>query len=420
MPQPTEWISLCFRSARPPYGDHSIAARRVKIPANGPCDWRADAVENAARLGLTIVVSAGNDGDIATQYPGYNSSSYPRIGSLRDYCRRYDELTSPLSKRADSRRQRLPTLFGNGPLPSSPLTAPLKDVSKLQDNGRACSPLTNGSLSGSIALIERGDCALHLKVLYAQRAGASGSSFTRDANIQGVFKMDTLQETGIPAVLVGNTSGTTLKNYAANTPNGNVTLDPAIYETADERVRYDRVLLLSRPLDPRKRHQAGIGRGRYRPVLATQKFDPNGDMYDPSGYTTAQGTSFAAPFVAGAAALVKQRNPQWNAAQIKSAVVNTATAVIQDYDQNGNRIQASVLDIGAGKLNADAAVPYECNDRARNSLLRSVHIYSAVTNFANPQFFQQFRVAYPAGARELRAADASHTRPQEHRSSCGW
>ena len=53
----------------------------------------------------------------------------------------------------------------------------------------------------------------------------------QSANIQGVFKMDTLQETGIPAVLVGNASGTTLKNYAADTPNGNVTLDPAIYET---------------------------------------------------------------------------------------------------------------------------------------------------------------------------------------------
>jgi subtilisin family serine protease len=41
--------------------------------------------------------------------------------------------------------------------------------------------------------------------------------------------------------------------------------------------------------------------------MATQKYDPNGDMYDPSGYTAAQGTSFAAPMVAGVAAMVKQQ-----------------------------------------------------------------------------------------------------------------
>ena len=36
---------------------------------------------------------------------------------------------------------------------------------------------------------------------------------------------------------------------------------------------------------------------------ATQKLDPNGDMYDASGYTAIQGTSFSVPFAAGAAAM---------------------------------------------------------------------------------------------------------------------
>ena len=77
--------------------------------------------------------------------------------------------------------------------------------------------------------------------------------------------------------------------------------------------------------------------------MATQRFDPNGEMYDPTGYTVAQGTSFAGPMVAGAAALVKQRNPQWTSAQIKSALVNTATMVIGDFDSNNSPVQASVL-----------------------------------------------------------------------------
>jgi minor extracellular serine protease Vpr len=320
------------------------------------CDWRADAVENAARLGLTVVVSAGNDGDFATQYPGYNSIQTPgsapsaiTVGATTNSHFLFQSVQM-------SGANKIPALFGNGPLPRSALTAPLKDVSKLQNNGRACSPLANGSLSGSIALIERGDCTLHLKVLYAQRAGAMGAIIYQGANIQGVFKMDTLQETGIPAVLVGNTSGVALKNFAAGTPNGNVTLDASFYETQTND--YDTVAFFS-SRGPSIRESAikpelvAVGTDLY---VATQNFDSNGDMYDPGGYTNVQGTSFAAAFAAGAAALVKQRNPQWNAAQIKSALVNTATSVISDYDQNGNRIQASVLDIGAGKLNAANAV----------------------------------------------------------------
>jgi minor extracellular serine protease Vpr len=102
---------------------------------------------------------------------------------------------------------------------------------------------------------------------------------------------------------------------------------------------------------------------------ATQRMDPNGELYDPSGYASVQGTSFAAPFVAGTAAMVKQRNPSWRPAQIKSAVVNTANSQVDDYDDNGNRITPSILDIGAGKLDA------------RNALLTNVTVEPATLSF---------------------------------------
>jgi uncharacterized protein (TIGR03437 family) len=90
--------------------------------------------------------------------------------------------------------------------------------------------------------------------------------------------------------------------------------------------------------------------------VATQKYDPNGDMYDASGYTAVQGTSFSTPLVAGAAALVKQRNPGFTPAQIKSAVVNTANETVNDYDASNNLIKARITGMGAGKLDAAAAV----------------------------------------------------------------
>ncbi|HYP08393.1 MAG TPA: S8 family serine peptidase [Bryobacteraceae bacterium] len=315
------------------------------------CDWRAEAVEYAAQLGLTVVVSAGNNGDIATKYPGYSSIGSPgtapsaiTVGSTTNRHIWYQSIRSGAA--------RYNALFGDGPRPAEPLTAPVRDVSTLQNDGFACTPLTNGSLNGAIALIQRGECSLISKIQHAQRAGAVAAIIYQGAGIEGVFRMRDLEETGIPALLVGNRDGTALKAR-----NGQpVTLDPALREV--DTNEFDTIAFFS-SRGPSIRENAikpevvAVGTDLY---LATQKFDPNGDMYDPTGFTAAQGSSFAAPMVAGAAALVKQRNPQWTAAQLKSAVVNTADLRIQDYDENGRLIDASVLDIGAGKLDAAAAV----------------------------------------------------------------
>ncbi len=89
----------------------------------------------------------------------------------------------------------------------------------------------------------------------------------------------------------------------------------------------------------------------------TQSYDPNGNLYDPNGYTAVNGTSFASAIVAGVVAMVKQKNPNLAPAYLKSAVINTANnTAISDFDSNGRQIQASVMDQGAGKLDAAAAV----------------------------------------------------------------
>ena len=80
-------------------------------------------------------------------------------------------------------------------------------------------------------------------------------------------------------------------------------------------------------------------------------YDPNSDMYDPTGYSAFQGSSYAAPLVAGTVALVKQNHSAWTPAQLKSAVVNTAT---QDVTDGG--VTARVNAVGAGKLNVGDAV----------------------------------------------------------------
>ena len=311
------------------------------------CDLFSDAVETASRK-MTVVVSAGNDGDLGLYLPTLNSIQSPgtapsaiTVGATTNSHILY------ASVRAN--QQRYDALFGDGPRLLRPLTAPLRDVAKLGDNGKACAPLGNGTLAGSIALIQRGDCGLAAKVGFAQNAGAVGVVFYQSAGSNFVFAPAGLSGTGIPAALVGFDAGSALKSVA------NVTLDTALVE---QNAEYDTVAYFS-SLGPSigenaiKPEVVAVGTDLY---MATQSFDPNGDMFDPSGYTAAQGTSFSAPMVAGAVALAKQRYPNATPVQLKSLVVNTASDVIQDYASDGTLIPASVTAVGAGKLNAGDAV----------------------------------------------------------------
>lgn len=67
----------------------------------------------------------------------------------------------------------------------------------------------------------------------------------------------------------------------------------------------------------------------------------------PGGYLSLQGTSMAAPHVAGACALIKQAHPEWTPDQIKAALMNTAKPLVKNgkpyrtYEQGAGRIQVN-------------------------------------------------------------------------------
>ncbi|WP_413466623.1 S8 family serine peptidase [Mesobacillus subterraneus] len=74
----------------------------------------------------------------------------------------------------------------------------------------------------------------------------------------------------------------------------------------------------------------------------------------PGGYLPLQGTSMAAPHVAGAAALIKQAHPDWSPAEIKSAIMNTAKDIT---DRTGKRYRT--FEQGAGRIQLEAAINTE-------------------------------------------------------------
>jgi uncharacterized protein (TIGR03437 family) len=352
-------------------------------PAGVPCDPVAWAYEAAAKSGLVIAVAVGNFGDDAYNYyggyyPYYNSISSPAtapsvigVGASTNS----HLLTPSVSVNAANAPANLkgiaaqisdayfyPSAFGAN-------QAPLIDVTKLGNNGLACTALPANSLNGAYALIERGTCSFSVKVSYAQLAGAVGVIlYMADSS---AFPNYTVGQFLGPVVMISNSAGVALKSYIDANPGQVVTIDTAGTETdlatyvaqmglppvtANQLASYSSFgptpdgaikpdLLAVGGFDGSLAYSYGL-------YVAAQNYDPNGDLYSTDRYAAADGTSFATPIVAGAAALVKQAHPSYTPGQIKSALANYAA---QDTTTDDFGDPMNVLGLGAGRLDAGAA-----------------------------------------------------------------
>ncbi|MEZ5399643.1 MAG: S8 family serine peptidase [Bryobacteraceae bacterium] len=329
------------------------------LPASQACDPRADAVRAANALGLLIVSAAGNDGDIgAVSQPALNSihspGTAPRALTVGSFSNSQQYFATLTVSGGPSALQGVRILFGDSPRPSPVLTAPVRNVAAIQDDGLACTALATGALSGTIALVRRGGCEFETKSVNIQRAGAVGMLVEQQDGSDFIFAMSGLTNTGIPAAMIGATAGEALRQQLASNPDAVATLDPAphIFPFDPGYVAYFSSYGPSIEGGEIKPEVVAPG---YPVYMATQNFDPNGDMFSADRFISASGTSFAAPMAAGAAALFKQRFPDAIPEQAKSAVVNTAVNDLKDVDEQGREIPASVLGVGAGRVQADGA-----------------------------------------------------------------
>ena len=327
---------------------------------NQPCDAYATALQNAIRSGLTIVIAAGNDGYLGANAPALNTIQTPgtapgaiTVGSSTNGHIWYNTV-SVQGSGVPTELTAINGRFSSGPQVSSAITAPVIDVGKVGRDNLACDPLPDNSLNGGIALVALGTCFADVKVNNAQRAGAQAVVFTAVQG-QSVGRIFGLDNTSIPSLMISLSSGTTLRNFLNNNSGRSLKLDPAYREvsaSADE-IAYDSSQGPSIGTFGIKPELVAVGTDLY---LATQRLDPSGELYSPTGYAIGDGTSFAAPLVAGAAALVKQKSPSLSPAQVKSVIVNTANPALTDFDNSGRAVTAAVSAMGNGKLDTNKAL----------------------------------------------------------------
>ena len=377
--------------------------------AGVPCDYMAYNYEKAAKLGMIITVAAGNDGENGYNFiyggpPGFNLVSSPAdapsviaVGATMN-----SHVLQPSVSLVGgpSNLQNIEAQISDaysGYIGAAVL--PVVDAAQAGNDGYACAALAQYALYNAVALIEQGStCDFTTKATNAANAGAIGIIFYMNA-AGTVSPIETQDSNGNiplygPVVMISNSDGLNLKNYI-DAHGGQVMIDPAGWEMDIAAYDAQAASLYAPGFQPALAANQFLafssagptpGNSALKPdivstggsdildgpawaatsstvqdynfyaqnamYMATQKFDQLGDDYSASGYIGDSGTSFAAPMVAGAAALLWQLHPTYTAAQIKALLMNTANQNTPG-DTWGDNVDA--LSVGAGRLDVGAA-----------------------------------------------------------------
>jgi minor extracellular serine protease Vpr len=299
-------------------------------------DAEAIALEKAIQGGVVVTIAAGNDGS-ATHTIGSPGTADDAI---------------TVGAVTNSRAVFYYVPSGDGLQVSSNISLTrVVDVASLDGDGLGCSSFSSGSLSGSVALIERGTCNFSVKASNAAAAGAAAVIIYNNAS--GYVSMNGLSSIRIPAVFISQSDGTALKQIIAlNSSAAQVAINTSQLIEAVPSIA--RMLASFSSVGPNmdfsiKPDLVAVGDSVYS---ATEKTSTSGVMYDSSGYTISSGTSFATPMVAGAAAALRQAFPSLGPAAIKSLLTTTASRNVTVDGTNA----PNVMQVGSGLLNMGNAM----------------------------------------------------------------
>ena len=324
----------------------------INFSGGGPqADPRTDAmmetIANVVRAGVVPVISAGNDRDFFGLGTNGSPGTAPDAISVGATTNSHVFDASFAVVAPGVSFGRIPFVASDN-IPPTWITANQRvvdvgafpGVSRLLCGDGAALP--GNSLSGAIALVTRGGCPYDAKVARARQAGAIGTIIVEN-------------RAGDPGFSLISGNGGTISDLdgarlrAAMAGSGGAvqvrfTRDPLEVPTTWAGV------------------PASFSAGGLTPFGHALKPDvtaPGANILSSTlsefagdNFSISAGTSFSAPHVAGAAALLLQRHPSWTPKQVKSALMSTAGPAFED---SALTQEASVLVQGAGLARVAAA-----------------------------------------------------------------
>ncbi len=296
-----------------------------------------EVVSKATKNGIIVVAAAGNDGPALNTIgsPGESSEAIT-VGAT------YNNITASLVATLEVNGKQFQVM----PMRATPsLVEPITEKIVLGNYGKQ-QDLADGSFKDAIVLVERGS-DVEGEILYftdkeANVANVGGKAIVVYNNQKGIF-LGELQHPfvspdyrpRIPAISMSDVDGKFLKDSIQNETVAtlNVFYNPDFVAFFSSRG----------PVSP----------FYIKPDLVAPGVFINTTLID-AKYNLTSGTSFAAPHVSGAAALLLQKNPNFAPDEIKSLLVTTTDFVTDAYEN-----KFPIEDTGAGRLNVTRA--FEAN-----------------------------------------------------------
>jgi hypothetical protein len=318
----------------------------VDDPWNDPVDL---AFLDAFNANIFVAASAGNDGPgastVAKTGPWNASvaaSTHSRIIA--------NTLDATAPEPVPPSLEGMGAVPGTGPAITADLEAEIRYAGLVDPgNTRGCNPFPGGAFTGSMALIQRGDCTFAVKVNNATAAGAVAVVVFNHLGGPPIV-MGGLEGTTIPAVFIDRGNGNDLRDFI-------VANDPT---PTSARINAGTSIVINPDWEDIMAGFSSRGPSQFEMLAPT--FTAPGvnilaagmeQMGDPLQYVFLQGTSMASPHGAGSAALLKALKPNWSPAEIRSALASTAhTEGILKEDAE---TPADPFDMGSGRLDLSSA-----------------------------------------------------------------
>jgi subtilisin family serine protease len=295
------------------------------------------AVDNLDKANMVVAVAAGNNG------PGLNTITSPGSAE-RALTAGASTVNHYIGTPVIVGTNTYAALPGEFATVSTNLTAPLSVVTSGGSPDLGCSALSSSNLTGRVALILRGGCSFSTKIRNAQAAGAVAVLAVN--NVAGdpiVIGQDgTPNQPTIPAYTLSQADGMALQG-SDGVP-VTISATPAYFVTPNADFMAD--FSGEGPTDVDFRVKPDV----VAPGVNVLSSIPLAYCGGAPCWAFFEGTSMATPHLAGSAAILRWLYPSWTAAQIRSAIVNTADRnVLKKFTSTA--LEHNVNIVGAGREN---------------------------------------------------------------------